>query len=727
MWRAAVLIGVHLLAALHIAHWLRSGETMTPLEPSEGMQFALHGVVNAGLVFFGLMVLSTLVLGRWFCGWACHLVALQDLSRWLLLKARIRPKPLRSSTLALIPLIAFLYMFFYPAVERAMADRPTPTITTHFETDEFWATFPSWTPALLTFVTCGFFAVYFLGAKGFCTNGCPYGAIFGVADQFAPVRIRVTNDCEHCGHCTGVCTSNVRVHEEVARFGMVVDPGCMKCLDCIQVCPNDALYVGIGAPALAARAVAAPARGAAAGSHERTAGQSGASGATSGSPISAWRERLWRLAWAGVFSFCAMTVFRAYDLSFVLEPADWQAAGVLTAVTVVIVALLGGRSTRKDSYSRAEEIALGAVFLLGIYSFRGVYDLVGFLFALGLAAVFAFLVLQAARLLYVPNVSLHAWKLRLNRKLQPAGWMFLGVVAALVVVGANGALVNYHLHAAQAGVARLARAATATQGAASPTPNDGASHLAERIARHAERALSAAWLPLPQAVRCLAIAHHSAGSLDQYEADLQRLLAISPKDRVASVELAMHLMQTGRATEALAQLKELTRLHPRWSAGYVHLSQAHAALGQRDGAREALDAGLAIRPDDADLLMNRGIWEAQGGNLPAAEKYFRRSVMADPKRADTQVALGKALAGLQRTAEASAALRRALELQPDHAEAALYLGYYHADRGEWREAARYCQLAVDHAPDWPEAQTALAEALRHAEPAQERRPGTRGR
>ena len=32
---------------------------------------------------------------------------------------------------------------------------------------------------------------------------------------------------------------------------MVVDPGCMKCMDCISVCPNDALYFGFGKPAVA--------------------------------------------------------------------------------------------------------------------------------------------------------------------------------------------------------------------------------------------------------------------------------------------------------------------------------------------------------------------------------------------------------------------------------------------------------------------------------------------
>jgi tetratricopeptide (TPR) repeat protein len=30
----------------------------------------------------------------------------------------------------------------------------------------------------------------------------------------------------------------------------VVDPGCMKCMDCVSVCPNDALYFGFGKPSI---------------------------------------------------------------------------------------------------------------------------------------------------------------------------------------------------------------------------------------------------------------------------------------------------------------------------------------------------------------------------------------------------------------------------------------------------------------------------------------------
>ena len=71
-WRAGVLLLVHLLIAVHIAHWLSTGSSLSPLEPSESIEFSTRGIVNAGLIFFVLTIGSTLVFGRWFCGWACH-------------------------------------------------------------------------------------------------------------------------------------------------------------------------------------------------------------------------------------------------------------------------------------------------------------------------------------------------------------------------------------------------------------------------------------------------------------------------------------------------------------------------------------------------------------------------------------------------------------------------------------------------------------------------------
>jgi ferredoxin len=153
---------------------------------------------------------------------------------------------LRSRLLRWVPALAFFYMFLWPAAYRLWIGDDFGIHGAEFTTSEFWSTFPGWGIGVLTLLICGFAAVYFLGAKGFCTYACPYGAIFAAAEKVSSLRIRVTDACQGCAHCTAVCSSNVRVHEEVRDFGMVVDSGCMKCLDCVSVCPNDALYYGAG-------------------------------------------------------------------------------------------------------------------------------------------------------------------------------------------------------------------------------------------------------------------------------------------------------------------------------------------------------------------------------------------------------------------------------------------------------------------------------------------------
>ena len=95
-WRALVLVIVHVAIVLHITHYYLNGKTLSPVEPSEAMYTLEGGHINAGVIFFFLAIVGTAIFGRFFCGWGCHIVALQDLCSYLLRKIGIRPKPLRS-------------------------------------------------------------------------------------------------------------------------------------------------------------------------------------------------------------------------------------------------------------------------------------------------------------------------------------------------------------------------------------------------------------------------------------------------------------------------------------------------------------------------------------------------------------------------------------------------------------------------------------------------------
>lgn len=370
-WRAGVLIAVHVAIIAHIIWWVTTGRAVSPVEPSESMQTLEQGVINAGFVFFALALLATLLLGRFVCGWACHVIALQDLCSWMLGKVGIRPKPFRSRLLMLVPLGLALYMFVwpslkrevvYPAMESAGIERPVwmkPVadlngFETEFVVEDFWATFPEWYMVAPFLLVIGFASVYFLGAKGFCTYGCPYGGFFILADKISPLRVRVNDSCEGCGQCTAACTSNVRVHEEVRDFGKVIDPGCMKTMDCVAVCPNEALSIGFGAPAIFSR----PREGA--------------------------RESSRRV-----------------------------------------------RRSRLHDATWVEEVLIAVVFLVLFMCFRQMLGKVPMLMAVGMAGVGAFCAWVLIRMVRDTSVRIQPIQLKFHGKMRPAGWAF----AALCVVG----------------------------------------------------------------------------------------------------------------------------------------------------------------------------------------------------------------------------------------------------------------------------------------------------
>ncbi|MEP6788111.1 MAG: 4Fe-4S binding protein, partial [Acidobacteriota bacterium] len=225
-WRALALITLTLLMVAHVIQWWFMGKTISPIEPSETMYTLQSGAINAGFIFFTLAILATLIFGRFVCGWGCHILALQDFCAWALKKIGLTPRPFRSRLLVFVPLVAALYMFVLPTAIRFVTTQKNepliPEFTNHLVTTDFWATFPSIAVAIPFLFICGFMTVYFLGSKGFCTYACPYGGFFSLADKIAPGKIRVTDACNQCGHCTATSTSNVLVHAEVKQYGMVV-------------------------------------------------------------------------------------------------------------------------------------------------------------------------------------------------------------------------------------------------------------------------------------------------------------------------------------------------------------------------------------------------------------------------------------------------------------------------------------------------------------------------
>ena len=373
-WRTLVLTLVNVFMIAHLIQWLIMGVTISPIEPSEAMETLEVGVVNAGAIMFLLAIILTILFGRFFCGWLCHMVALQDLCAVVMARIGIRPKPFRSRLLMFVPLVLATYMFIWPTFKRLVlkpifeatnTDWPVwlkPVNDIHHFSEELivhdcWATMPPWHIAIIFLIVCGFVCVYFLGAKGFCTYACPYAGFFKPLDKIAITRIVVSDACKQCGYCTSACTSNVRVSEEVRDYGMVVDSGCMKTLDCVSACPNDALSLKVATPAL----------------------------------------------------------FK--------KPRNPESAAAAKA-----------KANRRYDLSRKEDFVAALVFLFTFYATRGLFDRVPMLMAGGLAAVITMLCVQSYWLFTKPNTRFHRFQLKAGGKLKPAG-IFVILLTLFMLAG----------------------------------------------------------------------------------------------------------------------------------------------------------------------------------------------------------------------------------------------------------------------------------------------------
>ena len=636
-WRALSLATVHILIIAHIAQWLITGSTISPVEPSESMETLTTGGINAGFIFFGVALLITLVAGRFVCGWACHFIAYQDLASYILKKLRIQPQPLRSRLLALVPLGLALYMFAWPMIYRWwlvwQGDVTTgyfPEWHANFYTQHFWETFPGWVFAMLTFGIAGFGIVFFLGNKGFCTYACPYGGFFRPADRIAPLRVRANNDCDHSGVCTTVCSSNVNIAEEVARYGMVVDPNCMKCGDCLRACPNKALSWNLGAPSLLAR--------------KRPTDKSEPRSADSTAPRP-WSEELFLLIAFLLFFFSWRGL---YDVFPTLMSAGMS--GILAYLALITVRLLyrPGVSLQNTLLKCERKLTpqgwLLTVAMIGIFASTAHSGVVQYHRHLG---TYHF---------NRTGVGDVAWQVGFqpDRDLSPAIRAERDDALSHLTTCVSWSLID--TADVQNKLAWLALL-------------DGNANRAEE---HARRAITIRpeWPSVHHNLaRVLRLRHDLPGAI----AECRRALELDPGHADAAHELGELLQATGQWKEALAHYRNQAKHHAEDASSHYYAGAIALQLQRAEEAIEHLKRALEINPDLAEAQYQLGLAYLTHQRVEEGVGHLNRAVQLNPQMAAAHYNLAVAHFMLGDLAAALPHARKTVELDPDDAQANAFL------------------------------------------------------
>jgi len=211
-------------AMIRLKHWLASGD------------FSL--IHPAGLVLFGLICLSAVLLKKSFCSWLCPAGTISEyLARasYRIFRRRLKlpvwiDRPLMSLKYLLIGYLVYaVFIQMNPRDIALFLESPYNRIA-DIKMLYFFTRMSSLTAQVLAvLVGLSFVAPYF-----WCRYLCPYGALLGLLSALSPLKIvRRAPDCTDCGRCAAVCPAYL----DVDRRTRVDDPECTGCLECVTQCP----------------------------------------------------------------------------------------------------------------------------------------------------------------------------------------------------------------------------------------------------------------------------------------------------------------------------------------------------------------------------------------------------------------------------------------------------------------------------------------------------------
>jgi len=183
---------------------------------------------------------------------------------------------------------------------------------------------------------------------------------------------------------------------------------------------------------------------------------------------------------------------------------------------------------------------------------------------------------------------------------------------------------------------------------------------------------------------------HQLYSEAQYDKAIETLragLGLYPQ----AVELHVGMGYARLAREeylwARRAFEEAASLDPDHADALAGLGEVLLKFRDRAGALGCFDRLLALGfQDDLDLMLQAGRALFREGVLDEARRFFQLAVAAQPDSAEAAACVGYAAHRLADGGGALRWLRRALELDPGHAEARIYLANLLYDRGEYEAA-----------------------------------------
>lgn len=233
--------------ALVILTFLSFPITMNFFSPYVIIDGAMNGILNGSLVMFGLMFISSLFLGRAWCGWVCPGGGMQEIVE----PVNSRPVDGRKidwiKWLIWIPWVSLIVLFAVKA-----GGYSSVNLLYHTQGGISVAGSPD-RPIFIAYIIYYFVIVLFVGLAVFagrragCHSVC-WMAPFMMIGRWLRNRLswpslRLKADpsaCKDCRKCTGNCPMSLDVNGMV-QTGRMENAECILCGTCVDNCSNKAI------------------------------------------------------------------------------------------------------------------------------------------------------------------------------------------------------------------------------------------------------------------------------------------------------------------------------------------------------------------------------------------------------------------------------------------------------------------------------------------------------
>lgn len=192
------------------------------------------------------------------------------------------------------------------------------------------------------------------------------------------------------------------------------------------------------------------------------------------------------------------------------------------------------------------------------------------------------------------------------------------------------------------------------------------------------------------AYRAMAVLRATGGASREALARLELLLEGSSHEWIEPyMDLAMAQLRQRKFAELDATASMIVSRDPRNAQAIEWLGVARWARGKKAEGLSLLDRAIEIDPSREETLFNRGLLTATLGRHDEAGSYFERAVALRPAFAAAWHHLGEARFSQGQVTGAIAAYRRALEIDPRRADSYVAIVRALEKAGKQDEATRY--------------------------------------